>query len=114
MRKRILPLGSILMAMALPLYADIPNLRPVALDNPSAVLHLRIAEALITGTGHLSILDTSRQLPPPSNPTDISSLVPAFKMSHPVAPVPEPLHYLLMGLGVVGLFLARRDRLGAR
>ena len=115
MRKRIVLFGTILMAMALPLYADISDPSHSALDNPPAAVHLQIVNSLITGTGNFSILDTARQLHPENNSgTGISGLVPAFKMSNPVAPVPEPTHYLLMGLGVLGLFLARRDRLNAK
>jgi len=115
MRKRIVLLGAILMAMALPLYADISDPSHSALDNPPAVVHLQIVNSLITGTGNFSILDTSRQLNPESNGgTGISRFVPAFKMSNLVAPVPEPTHYVLMGLGIVGLLLARRDRLNAK
>jgi hypothetical protein len=114
MSKRIILLGAILMAMALPLYADISSPSRFAPGHPSATPHLQIANAFITGTGHFSILDTRRQLNPPSTTTGVSSLVTAFKMSNPVAPVPEPLHYMLMGLGVLGLFLARRDHLSAR
>ena len=115
MRKRIMLLGSILIAATLPLYADISNSGPIARDNPSANLHWQIANSLITGTGSFPVLDTSRQLNPENGRhPDASSLTPAFKMSHPVVTVPEPTHYVLMGLGVVGLLLARRDRLNAR
>lgn len=114
MRKGITLLGAILMAMALPLYADIFNPGRIANNNVSTSLHLQIANSLITGTGRFSILDTSRQFPVPDGVTDLSKLTPAFKMSNPVVSVPEPMHYMLMGLGVVGLFLARRDRLNAK
>lgn len=111
MRKRITLLGSILMAMALPLYADIPSPGHLVLDSATAALHLQIANALISSTGRHSILDTSGRLNPKIAG---SSLTPVFKMNQPVAPVPEPTHYLLMGLGVIGLLLARRDRLSTK
>jgi hypothetical protein len=50
----------------------------------------------------------------PGGVDDFSNLTPVFSMSNPVVSVPEPMHYMLMGLGVVGLFLARRDRLNAK
>ena len=103
------------MAMALPLHADISNLSEINLDHPAGVLHWQIASSLIISTGQSSILDTRRQLNPESGSvTGIGNLAPAFKMSSPVVPVPEPTHYLLIGLGVVGLFLARRDRLSTK
>jgi hypothetical protein len=115
MSKRISLLGFVLMAMALPLYADISNPGHFTLDHPPAAPHLQIASSLITGTGAFSILDTRRQLNPEYGGGNvISNLTPAFKASNPVAPVPEPMHYALMGLGVIGLLLARRDRLNAK
>jgi hypothetical protein len=115
MRKGIILLSAILMAMALPLYADISNPSHIVLNSPSATLHLQIVNSLITGTGRFSILDTSRQLKPvPGGIGDLSNPTPTFKMSNPTVPVPEPMHYMLMGLGVVGLFLARRDRLSSK
>jgi hypothetical protein len=120
MRKGITLLGAVLMAMALPLYADIFNPGRIVNNNVSTSLHLQIANSLITGTGCFSILDTSRQFPVPGSVTmpggvdDFSNLTPVFSMSNPVVSVPEPMHYMLMGLGVVGLFLARRDRLNAK
>jgi hypothetical protein len=116
MRKRISLLGAILTVMALPLYAETSHPGRYPLDSPSAALHLQIANLLITGTGHFSILDTTRQLNPQTNNRDtgIRRLAPDFNLSNPVVPVPEPAHYVLMGLGVVGLFLARRDRLNAK
>ena len=115
MRKGILLLSASLMVMALPLYANISNPGRIVLNNPSSALHFQIVNSLITDTDHFSILDTSRQLKPvPGGVGDPSNLTPAFKMSNPVVPVPEPMHYMLMGLGVVGLFLARRDRLSAK
>ncbi|MGO8838709.1 MAG: PEP-CTERM sorting domain-containing protein [Limisphaerales bacterium] len=107
--------GSILMAVALPLYADFSNPGYVTLDHPPVTLHWQIASSLVNGTDHFSILDTRRQLNPESvSVTGSAILAPAFKMSSPAVPVPEPTHYVLMGLGVLGLFLARRDRLSAR
>lgn len=114
MRKVITLLGAILMAMTLPLYADIFHPGHNTISSPSAVLHLQMANSLITGTGGFSILDTSRPLPVPGGVNDLSKFTPAFKTSNPVVSVPEPMHYMLMGLGVVGLFLARRDRLNAK
>jgi len=115
MRKMILLSGSILMAMALPLYADISNPNHITLDYPAGALHWQIASSLVNGTDHFSILDTRRQLNPEIvSVTGSAILAPAFKMSSPAVPVPEPTHYVLMGLGVLGLFLARRDRLTAK
>ena len=111
-------MGSILMAMTLPLYAGIFNPGRTTLDNLPARLHLQIANSLITGTDDFSILDTRRQLKPvpggSGGVNDLSRPTPAFNMSNRVVPVPEPANYVLMGLGVVGLFLARRDRLSAK
>ncbi|MFZ0827730.1 MAG: PEP-CTERM sorting domain-containing protein [Verrucomicrobiia bacterium] len=113
MRKRIFLLGSALTVVALPLYADNSNPSQVLLDNPPTALHLQIVNSLITGTDNFSILDTSR-LSNPEGGTGNAKPAPVLNLNHPVVPVPEPMNYLLMGLGVIGLFLARRDRLSAK
>jgi hypothetical protein len=61
------------------------------------------------------ILDIRRPLNfKPADVAGIFRLPPAFDQSRPVVPVPEPMHYTLMGLGLMGLYLARRDRLSAK
>jgi PEP-CTERM motif len=111
MSKRITLLGATLMVIALPLYADIFSLDHNSWGDPSAALHMQIANSLITGTGPFSIRDTRRLLNTEiGRRADLASPTPGFRMNRPVAPVPEPTNYVLMGLGVIGLFLARRDR----
>lgn len=115
MSKRITLLGAILMVVALPLYADIFNPDQNAWGDPSTALHMQIANSLITDTGHFSILDINRPLNLEiGRLPDFVSPTPAFRMSDPAVPVPEPTNYVLMGLGVVGLLLARRDRRNAK
>ncbi len=119
MRKEILLLGSMLMAVASPLYADIPSKNDVALNcppatgQPSAAMEVdgQITGPLGVDTLDFSILDTDRFADAATREVvRISSVTPAAHTTNPSAPVPEPVHYALMGLGLVGLYLARRDR----
>ena len=123
MRKRIILLGATLMAMASPLYADISNPDAISGDGSPASFRLQIglrpvsqiANLLLADTQSFLILDTRS----PSNAatdaaTEVSGVAPASAMSGSLAPVPEPTHYALMGLGFIGLYLARRDRLKAK
>ena len=115
MRKRILLLDFIWLAVAGLLCVDVAHAAHFDLDNSPATVRSQPANVMITGTGHFSILDTRQQWNPLSHSrTVISSPTPAFKMDKPMAPVPEPTHYALMGLGVIGLLLARRDRRNAK
>ncbi len=115
MRKRILRLDFILLAVAGLLCVDVANAARFELDNSPATAHPPPANLMITGTGHFSILDTRQQWNPlNAGRTLVSSPTPAFKMDKPMVPVPEPTHYALMGLGIIGLFLARRDRRNAK
>jgi hypothetical protein len=115
MRKRILLLDFILLAVGGLLCADGANAAHFDLDNSPATVHSQPANLMITGTGHFSILDTRQQWNSLNNSRTLtSSPTPAFKMDKPMVPVPEPTHYALMGLGIIGLFLARRDRRNAK
>ena len=123
MRKRIILLGSMLMAITSPLYADISGNNDMLPDGPQAAFCLQItlspvsqiAGSLMTDTQDPSFLDTHGPLSTMTgNATGISDAAPAFEVDASLAPVPEPTHYMLMGLGLVGLYLARRDRLGAK
>lgn len=115
MRKRILLWDFILLAVAWPLYADAAAAARFDQGNSPATVHSQLVNSMITGTGHFSILDTRQQRNPLNNGrTLVSSPTPAFKTGNPMAPVPEPTHYALMGLGVIGLFLARRERRNAK
>ena len=114
MRKRILLAGLVLMSMGLPLCAEVSRSGGFTLNDSPTTVHLQIVNSMITGTGRLSFLDTR---PQPSLVNAGHSVIcistPAFQTSKPVVPVPEPTHYALMGLGIVGLFLARLDRRNA-
>ena len=124
MKKRIMRLGSILMVAASPLFSASPaSASSLAPDPPPGAIHLPVAfhpagqiiESLFVDTPGLLILDTRQSLKlKPADGTVIFGHTPAFDASRPLAPVPEPMHYALMGLGLVGLYLARRDRLGAK
>ena len=111
------------MAMALPLCADISNHDGIALNDSSALLRPQFTvspagefvDLLPSDTQSFSILDTREPLNTTTHDVAfISGNAAAGQTSGSLAPVPEPMHYALMGLGLVGLYLARRDRLSAK
>ena len=123
MTKRIILLGLLLMAIGSPLYADISSNNDVAGANlavrPNLQIHPapagQITDGLFADTPARLILDTGSPLAAwPDAVTGISGTAPDAVISASLAPVPEPTHYALMGLGFVGLYLARRDRLSAK
>jgi len=118
MSQKSLLLGFVLMAISLPLYATIPRSATVAEYVPVAAGVVRNSNKPVSQTVQspaddgqdFSILDTRPGFDSRLKDHRILSDPAPLKLTAHVTPVPEPMHYALIGLGFVGLYLARRDR----